>query len=239
LPQAGLGFFLAFGVNGLGGFFSVRASTASRELSGDFVMSDETRATIIFPMALYRTTIREAKIYADLLSTQDDMRHAREFVEEGIRRHGAHDILARALFSGSHISYRRCFNRGSLGLGKSQVSQLTSEQREIHDYHLAQADKLLAHSVNRYEMVEVGIALDGDKINVGHIAARLVGLDKPDLEKWLALIEYWQTIVLGPMVEKAGKATLERAQQIPRHDILRGGLIQPPPPSRATAHKRR
>src|SRR5262249_18766888 len=39
LPLVGLGFFFALGVKGLGGVLSILARTASRELSGGFVMA--------------------------------------------------------------------------------------------------------------------------------------------------------------------------------------------------------
>lgn len=162
-----------------------------------------------------------------------------EFVSESIGLHGTPTTITAALFSASHMSYRRCFNRGKGGLGKGDLAVLSANQRETHAYHYAQADKLIAHSVNRHDAVCAGLAVNAGKVGIGFLAARMSGLDKPDAERWLELIRFLLERVMAPKVQAALDAAITRAQKIPYEDVLRSKVIQGDIPTMANAGKAR
>ena len=205
-------------------------------------MSEEPVAAVVtFPFGLYQTSVFEVKFYQDMMSTDSDLEYCRQFITESVLRSESEEQphVKAALFSASHITYRRCFNRGKFGLGNSDLSVLSEEQRQIHNYHLTQANKLIAHSVNRYESVYAGIAIQDGRAGLGHIGVRLFALPKEDAEKWLALVVFIKTEVLTPKIEKARKLAIERINKIPLDEIHRAGKVEIPIATKSTAHKAR
>lgn len=202
-------------------------------------MSDEPRVSVNFPFALHQTRLREARILEDFLSTEKDLQYTEGFLSKSIELHGNPDFVTAALFSAAHMSYRRCFNRGARGLGKNDLKLLNEEQLATHNYHYSQADKLIAHSVNGFEMVHVGIGVEDGEPTVGFVRARLIGLDKPDLENWLALVRYIHAKILTPKIEHARKITLERFKQIPISEIQQAPVIQGRVPNKPGASTKR
>ena len=244
LALLGLGLGFAFGVKGPGGVLSVLASIASQELSEAFGMKnpfESMGALKGVDTSSYQTSIREAKVMADLLSTETDLQHAHRYVAESLKLDNNNEnIMVPALFSAAHISYRRAFNRGKGGLGKSDIKLLGGNAAEIHTYHYSQADKLVAHSVNAFDTVKIGAIVESGEVNKFEFRTfRMVGLSKDDNQKFLAHIDLLNNKALQPRLQLAAELLMEALRRIPVEQIVRAPKLFFDKPDKSAAGKSR
>jgi hypothetical protein len=147
------------------------------------------------------------------------------------------------LFQAAHIAYRRAFNRGGKsGLTLTDIENIGADAAETHYFHYAQADKLVAHSVNEFEMCKVGVELkDGRPVAIKTIGAKYAGLAEEDAEVWITLISRLENGPLAQKIESAGQAIAEWLKQQTPDQIRQGDVISDfePPPSRGAAGKPR
>ena len=83
------------------------------------------------------------------------------------------ETLVRSLWSSALISYVRCFGSGRrVHLEPSIYAQLPGDPIGTHQYYKDTRDKHIAHPVNAFEEVRVGVAISeaGEPIGVGHLA---------------------------------------------------------------------
>lgn len=189
---------------------------------------------------IYQVSNPAAKKLADLLSTKQDLDLAKQFVEMSIGQ--ATSPVKIAFFMAAHVNYRRAFNRPQGGLWAKDVEALGSEAVEIHDFYYAQADKLVAHSVNAFETVKIGVWLKDERLaGVANIGMRFTGYPDDEYRKWAQLID---SLVSGPLWAKTDKAYYEVAdavRELPVSQIRRGDQLENfwQNPSREAAFKRR
>lgn len=82
--------------------------------------------------------------------------------------------IVRSLWSSALISYVRCFGSGRrVRLEPSIYTHLPGDPVGTHQYYKDTRDKHIAHPVNAFEEVRVGIATgeSGEPIGIGHLAA--------------------------------------------------------------------
>lgn len=81
--------------------------------------------------------------------------------------------IVRSLWSSALVSYARCFAHGCrVRLEKSMYRHLPGDPIGTHDYYKHTRDKHIAHPVNAFEEVRVGVMTDdeGAVVGVGHLA---------------------------------------------------------------------
>ena len=131
---------------------------------------------------LKRMTSSTAKHLEALISIHQDFRyvmqvtHAAVTMLEGDVANVNH-LLLQTYWSAALNAYARSFNDGVRGQkAKPEIFSGIEGALESHDYFIKQRDKLIAHSVNPFEDVAVGVFLDTkDKvIGVGELSGRLV-----------------------------------------------------------------
>ena len=125
-------------------------------------------------------------------------------------------VLCRSLWDSALVAYARCFTSGKrkTRLDPSLFKHLSGEPIETHQYYKDTRDKHIAHPVNAFEEVKVGVILsDNDEVlSVGHFYARRL-CDEKEGVKQLGLlsqvakkyaiekIRYLEQIVLGQSKE--------------------------------------
>jgi hypothetical protein len=122
---------------------------------------------------------KTAKKHADLVSIYQDLKYVLWSTNKAIgltRQNQIDDLVLQTYWSASLIAYRRCFNSGKRhGLDEHIYEKLPGDPIGAHNYYYEQASKLIAHSVNPFEEVQVGIVVDGDNIvGVSELSAKLV-----------------------------------------------------------------
>ena len=169
---------------------------------------------------IYQSNLPEAKALADLYSLHDDM----QFVVNTLNRllEENDGFLLQTFLSSALIAYRRLFTSGVRnGLKNADVSGLTKNQGDLHNYLRAQANKLIAHSVNPFEATKAGILVkDGRVIGVAKIGARLINFSEGQLKQWgLLTIEIHET-VLKPRIRFAELALAQAAASLPIAEVI-------------------
>lgn len=107
---------------------------------------------------IHACSLPQCKILADLESVANDLRLVVDITQRLIS--GEKDtLLMRSLFCAGLITYRRCFNSGVRNSIRREDLGISFQGKpiEMHDYLMAQANKLIAHSVNPFEHTRVGV----------------------------------------------------------------------------------
>jgi hypothetical protein len=74
---------------------------------------------------------------------------------------GPNSSIAETLWAGALVTYARCFGTGKRsGLTRQDVIATDSDALTFHDNFMAQRNKHIAHSVNPFEQIEVGMIVD-------------------------------------------------------------------------------
>jgi len=149
-------------------------------------------------------------------------------------------IVSDALFTLSLIAYRRCFASGvRSGLKRSHILAIGHNAEELHDYLIAQANKLAAHSVNAFEESKVGVLVKDDKVVGSAVFSKRLLTFKPDnIHQWLRLIDGLNQQI-EPIIAAKRDAMVKDAQTRSIHDVRRGGVIQHRAPDPEQANSRR
>lgn len=113
-----------------------------------------------------RVEFEEAKRFADYISIFQDL----NFVLEALNRlrgllgeEEPDAVIVQAYWAAALVAYVRCFSTGKrTGLSESIYEGIQGPEQsaiEVHRHFKAMRDKHIAHSVNPFEQVEVGIML--------------------------------------------------------------------------------
>jgi hypothetical protein len=183
----------------------------------------------------------EATELADLESLANDLKLVMSFIER-LRTLENDAVLAQALFSAGLVTYRRCFTSGVRnGLTKKDVESLPNEGAlEFHNYLVAQANKLIAHSVNPFEQTNVGVMVAEEKVGgVVTLNTALVGLDHEGIIQWGSLVRKIGNDILSPRIAEAHKRVESVANAMPLEDIKKGHILGHSVPGPNAANTRR
>jgi hypothetical protein len=135
-----------------------------------------------------KVDFEEAKTLADLAALTQDLgavmltcTRLMDLIEEKSKD----QILVEALWTSALVRYSRCFANGKrFGLEESLFSGLNGDPIAVHRYFMAMRNKHIAHSVNPFEQMEVGLVLEpqdrGERkvIGVSTLAIRHITSDR-------------------------------------------------------------
>lgn len=149
-------------------------------------------------MPIVEVKFKEARLLADCGSINQDLTFCIEACTrllEMERTKSDDELVKRSLWSSSLVSYVRCFAFGKrLGLNAEDVfGNLKGEPIAAHQWYKDMRDKHLAHSVNPYEQMKVGLVLSPPESEVTQIvgvqtsAISFVYADEVGIEQLLQL----------------------------------------------------
>jgi len=191
-----------------------------------------------------------ASIYQDLSFTVDVLKRLIQLVEED----NEDSILTQSLWTAALISYVRCFSSGKrFGSGLQENifedleydPELEDDPITCHRYYKNLRDKHIAHSVNPFEQVEVGLILsepdnpDREIQGVATLLQKLIHLDVEGLKSLLRLVLFAKEEV-RKQAKECETRTLEVGKGLPidaLYSKARVRIITPAPVDAGRARK--
>jgi hypothetical protein len=187
-----------------------------------------------------------ASIYQDLSFTINVLRRLIQLLKDGSKD----DTLIQSFWTAALISYVRCFSSGKrFGLSKNIFEKLASDLEgggiAAHQYFKDLRDKHIAHSVNPFEQIKVGLVLSEpsnprqEVLGVSTLSQKLICVGVETVESLLkmALIAHKQVAIFAKEYECK---TLEVGRTLPI-DVLyskpRLRIVTPAPEDAARARK--
>lgn len=162
----------------------------------------------------------EAALIAGWHAIAYDLRHvisATKLLLGLLQQEERDDTLVRSLWSSALVAYVRCFGSGRRArLDQEIYSGLPGDPLGTHQYYKDTRDKHIAHPVNAFEEVRVGVMLDdsGAPVGIGHLAAfRLC-----DAAEGVAQLGRLASFALGhvlKIIQPLESSRLTRAQENP------------------------
>lgn len=154
-------------------------------------MSNENELPVV------RLNTENAKRLADIAGIHEDLKFTVQLCERllNLDENSEHDeLLKEALWAAALISYARCFAEGKrYGLSEDTLQAAGDQALEVHRHFVNLRNKHIAHSVNPFEQVEVGVILsepDKKERKVERVVTfglRLVSMNKPAIRGLLTL----------------------------------------------------
>jgi hypothetical protein len=180
--------------------------------------------------ALFAVDTPAARRCADAISVEADLSFAVEALAILVEHHNTGTegtVAARALWVAAVTSYGRAFGsgvRGGYRLASDRIAALDGGAAVYHQWLRDMRDKNVAHSVNAFEQVVVGVILglpenhSSGILGTGHLAMAHTGLLKADALQTLRFAREVRDLVRQDLPELE-KAMLESAQAIPIEDL--------------------
>lgn len=172
----------------------------------------------------------EAKCLADLASIFQDLSftvQASERLLSVVEDESQDPILIQSLWTAALISYVRCFAHGKrFGLSEETISHLEGNPIEVHRFYKNLRDKHIAHSVNPFEEVAVGLVLPEEGVTdraiqgVATLSRRYIAASREGVEQLVVLASALREEV-GRLAKEAKAETLQVGKQIPLEKLLR------------------
>ncbi len=169
-------------------------------------------------MHMAKVEYQEARDLADRASIQQDLTFVVETLSRlaDLLREGSEDhVLLRSYWSAALVAYVRCFASGKrVGLSESVFEGIAGTEEpavDVHRFYKNMRDKHIAHSVNPFDQVEVGLVLSppaSQERRVEGVATLSMSLTAPVLEgveslRELALIAREKNRAEGKRLEEA------------------------------------
>ena len=127
------------------------------------------------------------------------------------------ETLMRSLWASALVSYVRCFGSGRRARLKSSIyAHLPGDPIGAHNYYKDTRDKHIAHPVNAFEEVRVGVATgeSGEPIGMGHLASFRV-CDSAEGVTQLGALASVAMQHVGKIIKPLEEAILEQAKASP------------------------
>lgn len=188
-----------------------------------------------------KVDFEEARVLADLGAIVQDLGAVMQTcsrLKELLRDESKDHILIEALWTSALIRYARCFAESKrFGLSESVFDDLQGDPLGAHQFYMDLRNKHIAHSVNPFEQMEVGLVLspatntEKGIIGVATLAMRQISSDVEGVHQLGLLAK----VVLGKAHELAKhyeQKTLKIAKKMPLDDLYkrsRPRLIAPGP----------
>jgi hypothetical protein len=190
----------------------------------------------------------EAKRLADIASILRDLQATRETCKRLMDLLDSQDkdsILLEGLWSAALVRYTRCFAFGKrYGLTEEVFDGLEGDPVGTHRWYKSMRDKHVAHSVNPYEQVRVGLVLSPEKseqrrvLGVSTLAGVYICPEKEGVRQ-LGML----TTVLLRRVAEMGKEceaqVIEVAKTLPIEDLYKRATSRVVAPGPETAGRPR
>ena len=183
----------------------------------------------------------DAQKLADLAATIQDLRAIMQTCSrlKGLLDENSKDsILIESLWVSALIKYARCFASGKrFGLSKDIYQKLQGEPIKAHQFYIDLRNKHIAHSVNPFEQMEVGLVLSSTNesekkiIGVSTLAMRHIVSDKKGVHQLGSLSKIAQDKICS-LAKNTQEKVLEEGKKIPideLYKIARPRLVAPGP----------
>ena len=127
------------------------------------------------PLPLLEILSDDAAILADWWAVAHDLDHviaATKMLYEALQAGQDDGPAVRALWTSALVAYIRCFGSGKrIRLDPVIFFSLPGQPLETHQWYKDTRDKHIAHAVNGFEEVRVGVAFDASNnpVAVGHL----------------------------------------------------------------------
>lgn len=191
--------------------------------------------------------IPEAKKLADLVSISQDLNFCIDCCERLVgllESDSKESTLIQSLWTSALISYVRCFATGKrFGLSEDILLKFEGEPIEVHNYYKNLRDKNIAHSVNPFEQIKIGVVLshpDSEKevLGIANLGMKHISGVADDVRQ-LAQIALTFLAEVAKLRKDAQDQTLIAAKKIPIADLYRQPRMQLVAPSGEQAGKAR
>jgi len=166
----------------------------------------------------------EAKKLADLGAIVQDLRFTMETcsrLKKLLKENSQDSLLIESMWTAALIRYARCFASGKrFGLSESIFDGLMGEPHEVHKMYIDLRDKHIAHSVNPFEQMEVGLVLSPQSsherkiIGVATMSMRYICSDVEGVHQ-LGLLSKVLLEKVIQIAKEYEKKTLEKGESIP------------------------
>ena len=135
----------------------------------------------------------EAMKLSDLRSILQDLDSVMQIcsrLKKLLQENSQDNLLVESFWATALIKYARCFKSGKrVGLDESIFNELNGDAHEVHEFYLDMRNKHIAHSVNPFEQMQVGVALSPQEscekkvvgittLSVRHIVADFEGVHR-------------------------------------------------------------
>lgn len=200
-----------------------------------------TEKQIELPMA--KVDFPDAQNLADLAAIIQDLRTIMQTcsrLENLLDENSKDTILIESLWVSALVKYARCFASGKrFGLSKDIYQKLQGEPIRAHQFYIDLRNKHVAHSVNPFEQMEVGLVLssanESEKkiIGVSTLAMRHIVSDKKGVHQ-LGLLSRIAQDKICYLAKDTEEKVLEQGKKIPideLYEIAQPRLVAPGPDS--------
>ncbi len=127
------------------------------------------------------------------------------------------EVLSRSLWDSALVAYIRCFTSGKrkTRLDPSLFQHLPGEPIETHQYYKDTRDKHIAHPVNAFEEVKIGVILSekNEVLGVGHLYARRLCDEKEGVNQ-LGLMAQVAKKYVQEKISDLEQVVLERSKKV-------------------------
>jgi hypothetical protein len=172
----------------------------------------------------------EAKILADLGAIVQDLGFTMKTcsrLKKLLKEEPQDSLLIESLWTAALIRYARCFASGKrFGLSKSIFDGLPGEPHKVHKMYLDLRDKHIAHSVNPFEQMEVGLILspqDSEErkiMGVMEMSMRQICLDVEGVHQ-LGLLAKVLLKKVCKIAKQYEERVLEKGKSMPIDDLYK------------------
>jgi len=183
----------------------------------------------------------EARMLADLGAITQDLGSVMKTCSKLkvlLEENSQDNFLIENLWTSALIRYARCFASGKrYGLNETIFKELQGEALKVHNMYMDLRNKHIAHSVNPFEQMKVGVVLspkesqDKKIIGVATLSMKQISLDKEGVHQ----IGLLSKVILKKVCEIAKQyeqKTLEIGKTLPIEDLYkraRPRLVAPGP----------
>ena len=177
-----------------------------------------------------RVDFDEAKRLADLGAIVQDLGSIMKIcsrLKKMLKEKSQDSLLIESLWTTALIKYARCFKSGKrFGLDESILDGLKGEPHKVHKLYLDMRDKHIAHSVNPFEQMQVGLVLspkDSNEKKVVGVATLSMRHMVTDVEgvHQLGLLSKVLLEKVCDIAKQYENKALERGKTIPIDDLYK------------------
>lgn len=200
------------------------------------------------PQPLFKLESPTAKVLEGYISIGSDLHYvmrvthrAVSFLESGQED----DFTLPTYLSAALVAYARPFKDGvrgntKLNLVAKEIYESFEGAENLHEYLIDQRNKLVAHSVNPFEAVDVGVIVDEKYkvVGAGYLSSRLVSFTIDDYKQFNQLAKLALDFVNG-RTEKLEKQLIAEAQKLSKDELTKLKPIRYTAPNSEQAHQSR
>ena len=172
----------------------------------------------------------EAKVLADLGAIVQDLGSIMKMcsrLKQILKEESKDSLLIESLWTTALIKYARCFKSGKrFGLDESILNGLKGEPHKAHKFYLDMRDKHIAHSVNPFEQMQVGLVLspkdshEKKVVGVAILSIRHMVSDVKGVHQ-LGLLSKVLLEKVCKIAKQYEKKTLEKGKIMPIDDLYK------------------